>query len=143
MIVGLLLLQTATLAFSAFQIYALLRQSAPKLKFMQVYPLFLAGHFVESVTPSLKFGGEAVKVYLFRRASGLSYTQVTGAMVAGKYISLVPFLAIAAAVLAYGAVRQSVPLVVYAGALAAASVLAAVYAGARRFAARRPIPRIW
>ncbi len=130
-IVGLLLLQTATLAFSAFQIFALLLQSAPTLRFTRIYPLFLAGHFVESVTPSLKFGGEAVKVYLFRRVSGLSYAQVTGAMVAGKYISLVPFLVIAGAVLVYGALGRSIPLVVYAGAAAVGLGLAAVYAGAR------------
>ncbi len=98
MIVLLLCLQLLTLAMSSFLWYYLLRKAGADLGFLRMFSLYLAGCFVESVTPSVKFGGEAAKLYLVRRETGLSYEEITGVLLANKIVTLLPFLLMSAVV---------------------------------------------
>jgi len=66
-----------------------------KLSFLLVFAITLAGNYVESVTPAVKLGGEAAKVYLFRKHSGLDYDRLTGILLALKYYSILPFMCLA------------------------------------------------
>jgi uncharacterized protein (TIRG00374 family) len=43
----------------------------------------------------VKLGGEAAKVYLFRKHSGLDYDRLTGILLALKYYSILPFMCLA------------------------------------------------
>ena len=110
---GLAVLQIFTLLMIACQWYYLLGKFNSTIAFSKVFIICLAGSFVESVTPSSKVGGEAVKVYLFRRETSLSYQEVTGVLVAHKYISLLPFISICAIVISIATLRQEVPAIVY------------------------------
>ena len=110
---GLAVLQLFTLLMNAYQWYFLLGKFNSILPFSKVFIVCLAGSFVESVTPSSKVGGEAFKVYLFRRKTSLSYQEVTGVLVAHKYISLLPFILICAVVISMATLRQEVPVIVY------------------------------
>lgn len=74
----LCLLQVGTLALSAYKWHFLLAKLAPGYSFGRVFAVYLGGDFVESITPAVKLGGEAARVYLFRRLTSLPYTQLTG-----------------------------------------------------------------
>lgn len=106
-------LQVATLAISAYQWHYLLRKLHSRLSFIMTFTLYLSGNFVESVTPSVKFGGEAARIYLFRRSTSLSYQELAGALLTHKYISLLPFVLLCAAVILISAFRYELPTVVY------------------------------
>ncbi len=107
-------LQTATMAMTAYQWHVLLRKEDPSLRFRDVFQVHLAGNFVESVTPSSKLGGEAAKVYLFRRRSGMCYHDLTSLLLTHKYVSLLPFMTICAALLIAAPFLIVLPAAVYA-----------------------------
>jgi len=88
----LFFLQMMTLGVSAYQWHRLLRSLGAGIGFMSTFRIHLSSAFVESVTPSVKVGGEAAKIYLSRRATGLPGDAVLGAAMAHKYLSLLPFL---------------------------------------------------
>ena len=88
----LLLLQVFTLIAAAFQWQFLLKKSQQNLSLGLVLAINLAGNYVESVTPAVKLGGEAAKVYLFRQHSTLEYDRLTGILLALKYYSMLPFV---------------------------------------------------
>ncbi len=107
-------LQVVTLAMSAYQWYRLLVNLRANISFSHAFVIHLSGAFVESVTPSVKVGGEAAKIYLSRRATGLPGGQLLGAAMAHKYLSLLPFLAILVPVVATSVSTQYLSLwVVY------------------------------
>ncbi len=111
---ALFALQVATMAMTAYQWHVLLRKEDPSLRFRDVFQVHLAGNFVESVTPSSKLGGEAAKVYLFRRRTGACYHTLTSFLLVHKYVSLLPFLAICAAFLVAAPFLIALPAAVYA-----------------------------
>ncbi|WP_408954694.1 lysylphosphatidylglycerol synthase transmembrane domain-containing protein [Natroniella sp. ANB-PHB2] len=112
-IFSLFVLQIGTLSLTAYQWYYLLRKKAPNISFRQVFSTYLAGGFVESVTPSSKLGGEAAKVYLFHQQTGLSYQELTSFLVAHKYISLLPFLLLCLLFLIIASVNFVLPKIIY------------------------------
>ncbi len=89
--VFLVLLQVLTLLAAAIQWQFLLKKSQRKLSLGLVLAINLAGNYVESVTPAVKLGGEAAKVYLFRQHSSLEYDRLAGILLALKYYSMLPF----------------------------------------------------
>ncbi len=104
--VGLVLLQIFTLGLTAYQLSFLLQKLGNRLPFLRVFEIHLAGGFVESVTPSVKLGGEAAKVYLLRQTTRLPHSKLAGVLLAHKYISLLPFVALCAVLIAIAMLRQ-------------------------------------
>ena len=88
----LCLLQVVTLLLCAGQIWYVLRCAGVMLPFSRVLAIYMAGNFIENVTPSLKFGGEAVKIYLLKQESAVEYQRLTGAFVTHKVLSMMPFV---------------------------------------------------
>lgn len=99
-VVGVGLLQVGTLAACIWQWQFLLVRAGGRIGFWDCARAYMAGSFVESVTPSVKFGGEAVKLYLYRRWSGIPAAALTGVLVAQKLLLLTPFLVLTAVLLA-------------------------------------------
>jgi len=99
----LLVFQAATLAGCAWQWTALLRSAGGTVSFAKVFQIYMAGAFGESVTPSVKFGGEAVKVFLYRRYAGLTGSAIGGVLAAQKFLMMVPFFLLTALLVAYHA----------------------------------------
>ena len=87
----LCLLQAVTLLACAGQLWYVLRCSGISLPFSTVFSIYMAGGFVESVTPALKFGGEGVKIYLLRQQTRAEYQHLMGAFLTYKFLSIVPF----------------------------------------------------
>ena len=87
----LCLLQAVTLLACAGQLWYVLRCSGISLPFSTVFSVYMAGGFVESVTPALKFGGEGVKIYLLRQQTRAEYQHLMGAFLTYKFLSIVPF----------------------------------------------------
>lgn len=106
--------QLFTISLTAYQWHHLLRREDPSLRFIEVLRIHLAGGFVESVTPSSKLGGEAAKVYLFRRRTGMEYQRLTTYLLAHKYFSLIPFLALCIVLLTVATFTYNVPVLVHA-----------------------------
>jgi len=106
----MVLLQIITLLLTTYQWHNLLGKQLP---FAEVFMIFLAGNFVESVTPSSKLGGEAVKVYLFKQKTNLSYQGLTTTLLAHKYVSLIPFLFICGISLLAASITYNLPSAVY------------------------------
>lgn len=122
-LVGLCLLQVATVALGAYQWRFLFEKAHVRLPFKKVFTAYLAGSFIESVTPSVKMGGEAARVYFFRRISGLSYTKITGVLLIQKYLSMFPFIIICAALLFIASLYHRLPASVYLAFLCATGML--------------------
>lgn len=91
-LIFLLLLQLLALLAAAFQWQLLLSKLKQKLSLGLVLTITLAGNYIESVTPAVKLGGEAAKVYLFRQHSSLDYDRLAGILLALKYYSMLPFV---------------------------------------------------
>jgi len=74
----LLLIQSASLALLVTQWTALLGSSVPesRVSWRAVLPRYLAGSFVEAVTPSAKLGGEATRLALFARRFGINASTI-------------------------------------------------------------------
>ncbi|RQD72750.1 MAG: UPF0104 family protein [Candidatus Syntrophonatronum acetioxidans] len=124
---GLCLLQVGTLSLIVYQWYYLLGKLYKGMPFSQVWSVFMAGNFIESVTPSVKLGGEAAKVYLFHRMTPLNYRQLTGMLFVHKYISLLPFLLLSSLLLFTVAVNLSFSPVFYLSLLFMAFVLVSLF----------------
>lgn len=119
-------LQFYTVSLTARQWHILLRRDVPSIRFRDVLRIHLAGSFVEGVTPSSKFGGEAVKVYLFRQHTGLEYGRLASFMIAHKYLSLLPFMALCLLFLIAALGTYEVPTVVHISFLGLALLMSAL-----------------
>lgn len=106
----LALLQMITILLSSYIWYALLKREIP---FIKVLTTYLTGSLLESITPAIKLGGEAVKVYLFSRLSSISYLDLMTILMAQKYISLLPFLLLSLLVLVPALFLYSLPPALY------------------------------
>jgi len=110
---GLFLLQTFTLLMVSSQWFFMLKNNDNGIAFHEVFTIHMAGKFVESVTPSSKFGGETAKVYLFKKKMGITYQHAVSFLLAHKYISLLPFLVLSLIFLVIASIRFYLPRVVY------------------------------
>ncbi|MDR5658554.1 lysylphosphatidylglycerol synthase transmembrane domain-containing protein [Serpentinicella sp. ANB-PHB4] len=109
----LTMLQLGTLFSTTYILHYLLKQKSPKVSLGSVFGINLAGSFVESVTPSVKVGGEALKVYLMQKETGLEYSQLTAITLMSKFFSMLPFLGISFVTLAVAFFSYEVPIFVY------------------------------
>ncbi|WP_353893874.1 lysylphosphatidylglycerol synthase transmembrane domain-containing protein [Proteinivorax hydrogeniformans] len=105
-------LQLCTLFLTSFIWYYLLKQKSNQVSLSNVFGINLAGSFVESVTPSVKVGGEALKVYLMQKETSLKYTEITAITLVSKFISLFPFLIISFFTLCIAFISFDLPLFV-------------------------------
>ncbi len=87
----LFLLQLTTLLTGAWIWHFLLNRGS-RISFAHVFLINQAAGVIESLTPSVKFGGEAAKVYLFRQRTGQPYHSLTGILIMHKFLTLVPFV---------------------------------------------------
>ena len=108
-IMPVLTIQVGTLLLIAFRWHYLLRKEGHLIGFGKTFAINMAASYVESVTPSVKFGGEAAKVYLLRKHTGESYSNIAGIMLAIKYLSLIPFLFFTALSLCFAWMRFEIP----------------------------------
>ncbi len=107
-------LQLGTLFMSTYIWYDLLSLKSPGLSIVRVFGISLAGSFVESITPSVKIGGEALKVYLMKKETALDYSQLTAITLVSKFFSLLPFLLISFLTLLVAFFTIQLPLFIYA-----------------------------
>ncbi|MDQ2087732.1 lysylphosphatidylglycerol synthase transmembrane domain-containing protein [Herbivorax sp. ANBcel31] len=109
----LTILQLATLFSTTYILHYLLKQKSPTVSLGSVFGINLAGSFVESVTPSVKVGGEALKVYLMQKETGLEYSQLTAITLLSKFFSMLPFLVISFITLCVAFFSFEIPVFVY------------------------------
>lgn len=112
-IIGALTLQLITLFFISHRWYYLLKKVGHSLSFGKTFAINMAASYVESVTPSVKLGGEAAKVYLLRKYTGESYSNIAGIMLSIKYLSMIPFMLLALVSLIFAWMSYEIPSVVY------------------------------
>lgn len=124
---ALFLLQTVTLAMSAYKWHYLLRKLHKGIRFRETFGIFLAGSFVESVTLSSKLGGEAVRVYLFRRHTLLSYQNLTAMLLVDVYLTLLPFAALCVLFVSLAAISFKLPWFIYSALLVLSIVIFLLY----------------
>lgn len=105
----LIALQLFTLTLLAGQWQYLLKKGNCHLSLGHVLAVNLAGNYIESITPSVKIGGEAAKIYLFKRYSNLDYELLTGILLALKYFSLLPFVILSALSVTLAVLRFNLP----------------------------------
>jgi len=112
-LIALTLLQLGTLYLTSTIWYLLLREKSAAITQSSVFLITMAGTFIESITPSVKLGGEAMKIYLMKKKSALSYQEVTGVAIASKIFYLVPFLLISLITIVAALFILDLPVVVY------------------------------
>ncbi|OWZ83528.1 lysylphosphatidylglycerol synthase transmembrane domain-containing protein [Natranaerobius trueperi] len=105
--------QVGTLFLTAFIWHYLIKQKNSYIALTYVFSISLAGKFVESVTPSVKIGGETLKMYLIRKKTGLSYQALTAIAVVSKFFSLLPFILISFITLSFAFFVFELPIFVY------------------------------
>ena len=96
----LISLQVLTLSMITYQWYYLLKRANEDkenltdkgLTFFGTAVFYLAGSFVEKVTPSSKLGGETAKVLLLYRKTDLNVSDLFSVVFLQKYIMLLPLL---------------------------------------------------
>ncbi|MEN4006327.1 MAG: flippase-like domain-containing protein [Methanobacteriaceae archaeon] len=107
-LVGLSMLQFLTISLTTLAWHLVIR-AAGKISFRDTLSINLTGSFIESVTPSSKLGGEAVKIHLLHRCANLDYQQLSTVTLVSTLLTLLPFLVFAGLCLIWGAVnRQNV-----------------------------------
>ncbi len=119
----LCIFQIFTLALSSYQLHYILRCSKIRLGFWKVFSIYMTGNLIENITPSIKFGGEAVKVYLLKKYSSSDYKKLAGVFIIYKLISILPFIAvllISASLLYF---RSGINIFIYVAAILSVSAL--------------------
>jgi glycosyltransferase 2 family protein len=86
-------LQLLTLAAGAW-IWHLLLSRNSRISLVSVFIISQAASLVESLTPSVKFGGEAARIYLFRKKTGQSFHSLAGVLLVQKFLTMIPFAAL-------------------------------------------------
>lgn len=122
----LVMLQIITLSLTSLQWQLLINKDERKLSLGRILAINMAGNYVESVTPSVKLGGEAAKIFLLNRHSGISYAKLTAIMIALKFYSLLPFLILIILILGLTFIAYDVPVYVFIAFLLLAAFFALV-----------------
>lgn len=84
-------LQLATIAAGSWIWHFLLSKKA-RISYFNVFVINQAASLVESLTPSVKLGGEAAKIYLFRKQTQQSCEHLTGTLLVHKFLTMSPFV---------------------------------------------------
>jgi len=105
-------LQVGTLSITAYQWQFLINKSNRNITLGRSLAINLAGNFVESVTPSVKVGGESAKIFLLHKHTALPYHQLAGIMLALKYFSLLPFLGLISVAMVTAFFRYELPRII-------------------------------
>ncbi len=130
-IAALCLLQLFTLSLTSYQWYFLLKKKCNDISFGNVWLIYLAGNFVESVTPSVKLGGEATRIFLFRQSTSLEYSQLAGMTMVQKYLVLLPFLLLCSLVIISSSLLIQLPPTAYAAFILLALLVALLFSVTR------------
>ncbi|MBB5173999.1 lysylphosphatidylglycerol synthase transmembrane domain-containing protein [Texcoconibacillus texcoconensis] len=109
----MLLFQLLTLFLSSFVWYLFIVNEHVHIKLYDVFRINLTGQFVESITPSVKVGGEGVKIYLLRKKTGLGYQDVSALTVANKLVSTLAFLLIISGTVIMSLIFLELPMIIY------------------------------
>lgn len=131
-VTGLLLLQTLSLGLIGLQWTLLLRgikAGEVAVGWKSVMLRYLGGSLIESITPSAKIGGEAMRVLLFRQRFGLSSARLVGAVALHKLLMVAALLlvvSIAAVITGGSAVGGLLGIAPAAGGAVVIAALAAV-----------------
>ena len=100
-LIGLFLMQIATMVMLCFISYKLIKKIIPDLNFKSMWNIHLIVTFVENVTPGAKIGGEFIKIYLLKKDYALEYSKLIIAGVVQKFITMTPFIFLSAICLLY------------------------------------------
>ncbi|SCZ06895.1 hypothetical protein SAMN03080606_03988 [Alkaliphilus peptidifermentans DSM 18978] len=87
-------MQLVTIVLINFQWYSIAKIIGAEISFKDLLHMNLVGTFVESVTPSVKAGGETAKVYTLNKKLGLSIGRATAMVSIQKIVSIIAFATI-------------------------------------------------
>lgn len=93
-IVFLCTLQMVTIFLNSFQLYTLANLLNIPVALGKIFSVYMRGTFVESVTPSVKAGGEATKIYLLTKELNIPLGESSALVALQKTISFLAFLSI-------------------------------------------------
>ena len=88
------LLQIITIVLVNIQWYTIGLQIGEKVSFKDMFHINMAGTFTESVTPSVKAGGELTKIIMLKSIANISGSKATAIVGVQKVLSIFPFLAL-------------------------------------------------
>lgn len=93
-IIFLCTLQMFTIFLNSFQLYTLANLLNLPVALRKIFSVYMRGTFVESVTPSVKAGGEATKIYLLTKELDIPLGESSALVALQKTISFLAFLSI-------------------------------------------------
>lgn len=93
-IIFLCTLQLLTIFLNSFQLYTLANLLNVPVALGKIFSVYMSGTFVESITPSVKAGGEATKIYLLTKELDIPLGESSALVALQKTISFLAFLSI-------------------------------------------------
>lgn len=97
--------------------YSFLNKMGAEVSYLQTFKLFMAGNFMNSVTPLGQFGGEPLMAYVIRKNTDLSYEEGFSAVLSSDIINSVPIftfiLSGSAFLLLFGSINDIIAQAVY------------------------------
>ncbi len=118
-----LILQIVTLTLTSYCWFLLLKEKGSSIPFMPTLLIFLSGNFVESVTPVAKLGGEAAKVFLFRKKANLEYSAVLSVLMVQKIFFFLSFFSVIIVIVIPAAFFYPLPPELYQGIVVLGAIL--------------------
>ncbi|MCK8826460.1 flippase-like domain-containing protein [Natroniella acetigena] len=126
-IFSLCILQLISLTITSYQWYILISKFQKPLSFKKVMSIHLAAKFTENITPSVKVGGEATKLYLLNRLFKINYEKSTSLLLINKFASFLPFLVICSVFLGASIFTFKLPPAVYLSFLALSTTFIIIF----------------
>lgn len=97
--------------------YSFLNKMGAEVSYLQTFKLFMAGNFMNSVTPLGQFGGEPLMAYVIRKNTDLSYEEGFSAVLSSDIINSIPIftfiLSGSAFLLLFGSINDVIAQAVY------------------------------
>ncbi len=90
-VIWVCLLQFVTIGLINFQWFKIANYMGIQSSFRQIFHINMSGTFVESITPSVKAGGEGVKIYLLKSLPTSSLSKATAMVCLQKMVSMLAF----------------------------------------------------
>ncbi|WP_350344817.1 lysylphosphatidylglycerol synthase transmembrane domain-containing protein [Proteinivorax tanatarense] len=97
----LIILQGISFSLVTLQYKWLISNCSYKISYFNMFSINLAGKFMESITPSIKAGGESVKILLLKKELKIEYPQIFAISVAQKTCSIIIYLLLVAGAFIY------------------------------------------
>ncbi len=145
-VLTLIALQFLTIFLISLQWFLLARHMRMPLSFGLIYEMNMVGTFFESVTPAVKTGGEAYKLYYLKQ-KGRSVPQGGALLSAQKLFSMAAFILLASLSILYFVLTQSATSAtlrtiapIYGGFLALIAGVVVMVLGANRFLSSERFP---